>query len=63
MAGLGLSLRRFAAEEAGATAIEYGLVVGLIGLAIVVAITTLSGSIDALYNYIIDTAGTAIGNA
>ena len=63
MAGLGLSLRRFAADEAGATAIEYGLVAGLIGLAIVIAITSLSGSIDDLYNYIIATAGAAIDNA
>jgi pilus assembly protein Flp/PilA len=33
-------LRRFAADECGATAIEYGLICALIALAILVALNT-----------------------
>jgi pilus assembly protein Flp/PilA len=42
-------LARFAKDESGATAIEYGLIAGLIGVAIIAAITAAGGSITAMF--------------
>lgn len=39
-------------EESGATAIEYGLIAGLIAVAIIVALTTLGGNLSALFDTI-----------
>jgi pilus assembly protein Flp/PilA len=39
-------LSRFWADEAGATAIEYGLIVALIGLVIITAVTTLGANLN-----------------
>ena len=38
--------------EEGATAVEYGLMVALIALAIIVAVTALGGSLSALFDQI-----------
>ena len=46
---------RFAKDESGATAIEYGLIAGLIGVVIIAAVTTLGTTINAKF--------TAIGSA
>ena len=46
------SIRRFAADESGATAIEYGLIAALIAVGIIVAATTLGGSLSDLFNRI-----------
>ncbi|MBU6156566.1 MAG: Flp family type IVb pilin [Alphaproteobacteria bacterium] len=49
----GLSLvRRFAADEAGTTAIDYGIVVGMIFLAVVAAIGLVTDNTQAMYEYI-----------
>ena len=45
-------LVRFLKNEDGATAIEYGLIVGLIFLAIVTAITSYTQATNALYQRI-----------
>ena len=42
-------LRLFAKDESGATAIEYGLIVSLIFLAILSSVGTMSGVVTALY--------------
>jgi pilus assembly protein Flp/PilA len=47
---------RFAANESGATAIEYGLIVALIAVVIIGAVTTLGGNL----NTSLSTAGSAI---
>lgn len=39
-------------DETGATAIEYGLIAGLVSVAIIVALTALGGSLDALFSQI-----------
>ena len=44
------TIRRFRKDTAGATAIEYGLIVGLISLAIVGAIGSTGGSVESLWN-------------
>lgn len=42
----------FLADEAGATAIEYGLIAGLIAVVIISAVTTLGTNISAKFNAI-----------
>ncbi|MCW2533347.1 MAG: pilus assembly protein [Blastococcus sp.] len=39
-------------EEKGATAVEYGLLVGLIAVAIIVAVTALGGQLETLFTSI-----------
>jgi len=46
---------RFWRDESGATAIEYGLIVALIFLAIVSSVTTFGNKTDAMYKFIADT--------
>ncbi len=41
---------RFANDESGATAIEYGLIAALIAVGIIAAATTLGGSLSTLFN-------------
>ncbi|MEJ2801733.1 Flp family type IVb pilin [Comamonadaceae bacterium PP-2] len=43
---------RFLKDEEGATAIEYGLIAGLIAVAIAAALTALSGELTALFGRI-----------
>ena len=41
---------RFAQDESGATAIEYGLIAALISVAIITAVTLLGGNLSTLFN-------------
>jgi pilus assembly protein Flp/PilA len=41
---------RFAKDESGATAIEYGLIAALIAVALISILTTLSGSLEGTFN-------------
>jgi pilus assembly protein Flp/PilA len=41
---------RFAQDESGATAIEYGLIAALVAVAIIMAATTLGTNLGALFN-------------
>ena len=43
---------RFANDESGATAIEYGLIAALIAVAIIVAITAVGTSLSDVFNTI-----------
>lgn len=43
---------RFAKDESGATAIEYGLIAGLIAVAIITAATTLGTDLSSLFGRI-----------
>ena len=45
-------IARFAKDESGATAIEYGLIAGLIGVVIIAAVTTLGTTINAKFTTI-----------
>jgi len=45
---------RFAKDESGATAIEYGLIATLIGVAIIAAATTVGTKLSSIFNYIAD---------
>ena len=48
--------RRFGADQSGATAIEYGLIVALIAVVIIGAVTTLGTTLNGT----LSTAGSAI---
>ena len=43
-------LKRFAADESGATAIEYGLIASLIAVAMIAAATTLGKNVGNTFN-------------
>jgi pilus assembly protein Flp/PilA len=43
-------VRTLAADQDGATAIEYGLIAGLIAVAIIAAITLVGGNLSGLFN-------------
>jgi pilus assembly protein Flp/PilA len=43
-------LKRFLKNEDGATAIEYGLIAALIGVAIIVAVTTVGTNLTGTFN-------------
>jgi pilus assembly protein Flp/PilA len=45
-------LSRFTHDESGATAIEYGLIAGLIAVVIIAAITTVGGNLTNTFNKI-----------
>ena len=46
---------RFANDESGATAIEYGLIAALISVAIIVALTSVGTSLTAKFNSVAST--------
>jgi pilus assembly protein Flp/PilA len=50
---------RFLKDESGATAIEYGLIAALVGVALIGALGALSDDLGALFNSIGDTLSTA----
>ncbi len=45
-------VKRFAKDESGATAIEYGLIAGLIGVVIIASVTVLGTKINAKFSTI-----------
>lgn len=46
--------QRFMKDESGATAIEYGLIASLIGVAIILGATALGGSLNTTFQTISD---------
>ena len=55
-------LTLFAADESGATAIEYGLIAALIAVAIIAALNALSGNLKNTFNYVGNQLATATTN-
>jgi pilus assembly protein Flp/PilA len=43
-------LRQFAADQSGATAIEYALIAVLVGIAIITSVTALGGSLKSIFD-------------
>lgn len=54
-------LTRFANDESGATAIEYGMIMGLIFLVIIGAITALGSATENLFNSAMNALRAAMG--
>lgn len=50
----------FIRDESGATAIEYGVILGLLVLAIVGALKSFQGSMITMYNYVLTEVVAAI---
>ena len=51
-------IKRFAQDESGATAIEYGLIAALIAVVIITAVTTLGTNLSSKFNTIATKVGT-----
>jgi pilus assembly protein Flp/PilA len=49
---MGDSIKNFVFDDEGATAVEYGLMVGLIAVVIIAAVTTLGTTLDGLFDEI-----------
>ncbi|HEY0052095.1 MAG TPA: Flp family type IVb pilin [Caulobacteraceae bacterium] len=52
---------RFARDEAGATAIEYGLIAALIAVVIITAVTALGSTIKTKFNLVVTKMGGTAG--
>ena len=55
MKKLARASKRFWKDESGVTAIEYGLIAALVGLAIIVGATALGGKLNTLFSNIGET--------
>ena len=53
----------FTRDESGATAIEYGLIAGLIAVGIIAALTAFGGGLTGMFNNIQNRAGGAMNSA
>jgi pilus assembly protein Flp/PilA len=56
---LGFNLKNRLREEKGATAVEYGIMVALIAVVIIVAVTLLGGNLNAMFNNVATSVPTA----
>jgi pilus assembly protein Flp/PilA len=54
-------IRRFLTDESGATAIEYGLIVGLIFLVIVGSVSLFASKVTLTFARISDAVGAVVG--
>lgn len=54
-------MTRLRTEEKGATAVEYGIMVGLIAVVIIVAVSTLGGTLDGFFDTVNGTLKPATG--
>ncbi|MBL8594560.1 MAG: Flp family type IVb pilin [Devosia sp.] len=52
MTGLCNQVRCFLADDSGATAIEYGLIAGLIAVGAIVAMTLTGNSLSSMFEYV-----------
>ena len=50
-------IRKFFADETGATAIEYGLIAALVAVGLIVALSVLGNNLSNQFNYIGSTIG------
>ncbi len=60
------TLRSLLTDESGATAIEYGLIAGLVSVAAIFALTQLGGSLTTIFGVVsgeLASAATAAGGA
>jgi pilus assembly protein Flp/PilA len=56
------TLRQFARDESGATAIEYGLIAALVSVAAVTALGTVGDALSSMFNYVASTLDSAVQN-
>jgi pilus assembly protein Flp/PilA len=53
------TLKTFAKDESGATAIEYGLIAALVAVGLIAALTALGGSLQAIFSHVSTTLDSA----
>ena len=53
-------LQRFLRDESGATAIEYGLIAGLVSVAAIGSLTLMGGSLDTMFTAVSDQLDNAV---
>jgi pilus assembly protein Flp/PilA len=56
-------VRRFALNDNGATAIEYGLIAAAMGLGLIIALTTFGSSLSGMFAWVTTKAGGAMDAA
>lgn len=56
------TLKRLWKDDSGVTALEYGLIAGLIAVAIITALNTLGVSLNDLFTKVADEVSNAAGN-
>jgi pilus assembly protein Flp/PilA len=54
------TLRRFIADDSGATAIEYGLIAALVSVAAIVALSMLGDQLSNTFNHVSNMLGAGI---
>lgn len=54
------ALTKFLQEEDGATAIEYGLIAGLIAVVIITALTSIGTNLSRIFNIIVTKLGLVV---
>jgi len=52
----------FVADESGATAIEYGLIAGLVAVGMIVALTLAGTSVTGMFEYVSTRSGEQLDN-
>ena len=55
-------IRCFVSDEGGATAIEYGLIAGLVAVGMIVALTLAGGSVTSMFDYVSSRSGEQLDN-
>ncbi|AFQ48335.1 Flp family type IVb pilin [Burkholderia cepacia] len=55
-------IKRFLKEENGVTAIEYGLIAGLVAVAIIAGVSSLGGNLNSMFSTI-GTCVSAVGSS
>jgi Flp pilus assembly pilin Flp len=56
-ARLSATVRRFASDCSGAVALEYAIAAAILGIAVALAVSELSGAVSELYQHVIDAFG------
>jgi pilus assembly protein Flp/PilA len=56
------TLRSFAVDEAGATAIEYGLIAALVSVAAIVSLQAMGTSLNTMFSSVSNTLDEAVGS-
>lgn len=56
-------IRALAADESGATAIEYGLIAALVAVGILIALTSMGGNVKSMFDYISSRSAEELDNA
>lgn len=54
---------RFLNDQSGATAIEYGLIAGMVAVGIIVALTTFGSSLQGLFGHVQSKSSAAMDSA